>query len=112
MNIEKLIHLHNERLNREVEDDVFLAQRIKARLKASRGPARAGLWNALYKQVLVYGMALLVFTLINFFLIDSIKPKEAPPVSPPLLSLNTMSPDYPGSINHAYARVMKTEAPR
>jgi len=111
MKIEKLIQLHNEALNRKVQENIFLNQRIKARLKNHERLKQPRIWLALRKPVLVYGFLLIIFTVLNLILIDGLKKRDTRLAQPPVLTLNlninTLQPTFPGSIAHAYAEVMK-----
>jgi hypothetical protein len=111
MKIEELIQLHNEALNRKVQENIFLNQRIKARLKDRKRGKQRGMWLALRKPVLVYSFLLIIFTVLNFILIDGLKKRDTRLAQPPVLTLNlnlnTLQPTFPGSITHAYAEVMK-----
>jgi hypothetical protein len=109
MKIEKLIQLHNEKLDKMVDENIFLNQRIKARLKDRKRRKQRGLWLALRKSVLVYSFLLIIFTVLNFILIDGLKKRDTLLTQPPVLTLNlnTLQSTYPGSITHAYAEVMK-----
>jgi len=109
MKIEELIQLHNQALNRKVEENVYLNQRIKARLRDRKRSKLTGLWLPFRKSILVYSFLLVLFTVLNFILIDGLK-KQDPPPKPTqqiILTMNAFSPGYPGSISQAYAEVMK-----
>jgi hypothetical protein len=49
--------------------------------------------------------------MINFFLIDGVEKKSTPFIQPQpavlTLNLETLQPDYPGSISQAYKEVIK-----
>ena len=109
MKIEKLIQLHNETLDKRVNENIFLNQRIKARLKDHKRLKQRGMWLVLRKPVLVYSFLLIIFTVLNFVLIDGLKKRDTRLTQPPVLTLNlnTLQPTYPGSITHAYSEVMK-----
>jgi len=111
MKIEELIQLHNEKLNRKADENPFLAQRLKARLKDRESSKFPAIWIPLRKYALLYSLLFISLTLVNFFLINGVKKKPTPPVQPhPVvltLNLETLHPDYPGSISHAYSEVMK-----
>jgi hypothetical protein len=111
MKIEELIQLHNEKLNRKANENPFLAQRIKARLKERESSGFPAIWIPLRKYAFLYSFLFIFLTLVNFFLIDGVKKKPTPPIQPhPValtLNLETLHPDYPGSISHAYSEVMK-----
>ena len=109
MKIEELIQLHNETLNRKVEENVFLNQRIKARLKDRTGVKHPSLWLTFRKSILVYSFLLILFTVLNFILIDGLRKQDTPPkpTQQIVLTMNAFSPSYPGSISQAYAEVMK-----
>jgi hypothetical protein len=111
MKIEELIQLHNEKLSRKADENPFLAQRIKARLK-DRGPSKfPAIWQPLRKYALLYSFLFIVLTLFNFLLIDGVKKQSSPAVQPQpaafTLNLDTLRPDYPGSISQAYKEVIK-----
>ena len=111
MKIEKLIQWHNETLDKKVNENIFLNQRIKARLRDRERPKLPGIWLALRKPVLVYSFLLIIFTILNFILIDGLKKRDTLLTQPPVLTINlnfnTFQPTFPGSITHAYAEVMK-----
>ena len=109
MKIEDLIHLHNDRLNRKVEENIFLNQRIKARLKDSEHTKLPIFGLPFKKSILVYSFLLLVFTLLNFMFINGLKKQDTPPkpTEQVVLAMNAFSPTYPGSISRAYKEVMK-----
>ncbi len=111
MKIEELIQLHNERLSRKANENPFLAQRIKARLK-DREPSRyPSIWQPLRKYAFLYSFLFIILTIINFFLINVLEKKSTPFIQsqPMVLTLNleTLRPDYPGSISQAYKNVYK-----
>jgi hypothetical protein len=109
MKIEDLIQLHNQALNRKVEENVFLNQQIKAYLRDRKGSKYPGLWLPFRKSILVYSFILILFTVLNFILIDGLKKKDNSPRPPQqiILTMNAFSPHYPGSISQAYAVVMR-----
>lgn len=109
MKIEDLIQLHNQALNRKVEENVYLNQQIKARLRDRKRIKHPGLWLPLRKSILIYSCLLLLLTILNFILIDGlIKKDDSPkPTQQIVLTMNAFSPHYPGSISQAYAEVMK-----
>ena len=107
MKIEELIQSHNAALNRKVEQAPFLNQRLKARLK-DRGSAKRPVLGILFKKpVLVYSFLLILFTVLNFILIDGLRKPGARPTQQVVMTMNAFQPTYPGSISHAYAQVMK-----
>jgi hypothetical protein len=109
MKIEDLIQLHNQALNRKVAENVYLNQQIKARLRDRKGSKYPGLWFPFRKSILVYSFLLILFTVLNFILIDGLKKQDTPPkpTQQIVLTMNVFSPHYPGSISQAYAEVMK-----
>jgi hypothetical protein len=109
MKIEDLIQLHNQALNRKIEENVYLNQQIKARLRDRKRSKLTGLWLPFRKSILVYSFLLILFTVLNFILIDGLKKQDNSPRPPQqiILTMNAFSPHYPGSISQAYAEVMK-----
>jgi hypothetical protein len=109
MKIEELIQLHNQTLNRKVEENVYLNQRIKARLRDRKGSTSPTPRFPYRKSILVYSFLLVLFTVLNFILIDGLKKQDTPPkpTQQIVLNMNAFSPGYPGSISQAYAEVMK-----
>lgn len=109
MKIEDLIQVHNQALNRKVEENVYLNQRIKARLRDRKGFTSPTLRLPFRKSILVYSSLLILFTVLNFMLIQGLKKQDSPPrpTQPIVLTLNAFSPGYPGSISQAYEEVMK-----
>lgn len=109
MKIEDLIQLHNQALNRKVEENVYLNQQIKARLRDRKGSTSPTLWLPFRKSILVYSFLLILFTVLNFILIDGLKKQDTPPKPTQhiVLTMNAFSPHYPGSLSQAYAQVMK-----
>jgi hypothetical protein len=107
MKIDNLIQLHNEALNRKVEKNPFLNQRIKARLKDNQYTKFPALLKPLRKYALAYGFLFIILTLINFVIITGVKKYEPQPKQPVLLTMNAFEPTYPGSISQAYTEVMK-----
>jgi hypothetical protein len=109
MKIEDLIQLHNQALNRKIEENVYLNQQIKAYLRDRKGSKHPGLWLPFRKSILVYSFLLILFTVLNFILIDGLKKQDNSPRPPQqiILTMNAFSPHYPGSISQAYAEVMK-----
>lgn len=107
MKIDDLIQLHNEALNRKVEENPFLNQRIKARLKDRQYTKFPALLKPLRKYALVYGFLFIILTLINLIVISGVKKESPQPKQPVLLTMNAFEPNYPGSISHAYTEVMK-----
>lgn len=109
MKLEKLIQLHNQALNRKVEENAYLNQRIKARLRDRTGTKHKTLWIPFRKSILVYSFLLILFTVLNFILIDNLKKQvtSPQPTQQIVLTMNAFSPNYPGSISQAYAEVMK-----
>jgi hypothetical protein len=107
MKIEKLIQLHKTTLDKMVGENIFLNQRIKVRMKDRERRKSRRMWLALRKPVIVYSFLLIIFTVLNFILIDGLKKRETLLTQPPVLTLNTLQITYPGSITHAYSEVMK-----
>jgi hypothetical protein len=111
MKIEELIQLHNEKLSRKVNENLFLSQRIKARLKDQEPSKFPAIWQPLQKYTLLYSFLFIILTLVNFLLIDGVKKQSSPAVQPqPVVltpNLEALQPDYPGSISQAYKEVMK-----
>jgi hypothetical protein len=110
MNIDDLIRLHNETLNRKVENKPFLNQRIKARLNQREHAGQPGAWFRLKKSILVYSFVFILFTVLNLMLIGGLKTQESPKPGPGTLApvnMTAFQPAYPGSISRAYGEVMK-----
>jgi len=110
MNIDDLIRLHNDALDRKVEKKPFLNQRIKARLNEREYAKQPGAWFRLKKSILVYGFVFILFTVLNLMLIGGLKKKEPPKPGPGTLApvnMTAFQPAYPGSISRAYGEVMK-----
>ena len=110
MNIDDLIRLHNDALDREVEKKPFLNQRIKARLNQREHASQPGAWFRLKKSILVYSFAFILFTVLNLMLISGLKKKEPPKPGPEtfaLVNLTAFQPAYPGSISRAYHELMR-----
>lgn len=109
MKIEDLIQVHNQVLDRKVEENVYLNQRIKAWLRDRTGTKHHALWLPFRKSILVYSFLLILFTVLNFILIDNLKKQDTPlqPTQQIVLTMNAFSPSYPGSISQAYTEVMK-----
>ena len=110
MKLADVIQLHNERLNRAAAENVFLGQRLKAYIK-NRQHGNNLLPRLLFRRpVLVYGLLLIVFTILNFIIIGSLRRPVVPPAPEtfrqPVLTLNAFSPAPHGSISHAYTEVM------
>lgn len=107
MKIEELIQLHNEALDRGAGENIFLNQRIKARLRDRGAPKPTGRRFPLKKAALVYGFLFIVFTFINFILIDGLKKQGPRPGPANVMVVDSFQPTFPGSISRAYAGVMK-----
>jgi hypothetical protein len=111
MKIEELIQLHNETLSRKAKKNAFLAQRIKAHLKDREPSGYPATWKPLKKYALLYSFLFIILTMINFFIINGVEKKSTPSIQPQpvvlTLNLETLQPDYPGSISQAYKEVMK-----
>ncbi|MCP5104042.1 MAG: hypothetical protein GY950_11720 [bacterium] len=110
MKIEELIGLHNEALNRKVDENTFLAQRINARLKDVKDGEHQKEWERwfpLRNPVLLYSLLLVIFTIVNVTIINGLKKHEPQSKTPVLLAVNVFQPSYPGSISRAYQEVMK-----
>lgn len=104
MKIEDLIKQHNKALDERVEDNPFLGQRIKARLKDhERSPARP----AARKYALIYGSLLIILTVINVLIINGLKPSPTPKPPRQTIAFNTLQTNTPGHITHALQEVMK-----
>ena len=109
MNLENLIQLHNQALNRKVEENIYLQQRLKARWQ-ERQRSRHSSWRLpLKKSLLVYSILLILFTILNFILVNSLENHKilSKPVQQVEINLNAFSPHYPGSISKAFQQVMK-----
>jgi hypothetical protein len=103
MKIEELIRLHNETLNRKVDQDPFLNQRIKARLKEREH-------TILTKPVIVYGFIFILFTVLNLMVIDRLSERTALNPIPEIVTqidMTAFHPAFPGSIGKAYQEVIK-----
>jgi len=110
MNIDDLIRLHNDALNRKVEKKPFLNQRIKARLNQREHTIQPGAWFRLKKSILVYSFIFILFTVLNLFLINGLKKQDSPKPGPTTfapVNMTAFQPAYPGSISRAYGEVMK-----
>jgi hypothetical protein len=106
MEVEEIIKLHSEALERKVEADPFRPGRVKARLRENLRPARLPLG----RTVLLYGLLVVVFTFVNFMVISGLKEKKVLPSRVSAYSVETidsLQATYPGSISHAYEEVMK-----
>ena len=106
MDLDKLIHQHNQLLNKKVEDNVFLSQHIKARLN-DPGKIKGKLKISLRKYALLYSFLFVIFILINFIGIGMIKKKTAPPQPKYLVNLDAFQANFPGSISKVYQEVLK-----
>ncbi len=109
MEFDRLISMHNEALEKRVEENLFLNQRIKARLRESRR-AKPLLVSRLRKAVLAYSFLFLVFTLTNLAVINLVKKKGVPAPKPAYqvqVELADLAVDFPGSISQAYLEVTK-----
>jgi hypothetical protein len=109
MNVEELIRLHDRVLNRKVEENVFLNQRLRARLQ-DRGRLRHSTWRLRIRHPLVvYGFLLILFTVLNFILVGHLEKRNIPsrPAQQLIQPMNAFSPYFPGSISDAYQQVMK-----
>jgi len=106
MDLEKLILQHNELLEQMVEENVFLRQRIKARLK-DPGKIKDKRMISLRQYVLLYSLLFVIFTLINFFGIGLIKKKVDPPRLGYTVKMDAFQANYPGSISYVYQEVLK-----
>jgi hypothetical protein len=115
MKIEDIVRLHNQKLEKEAGQDPFLARRVKARLNAGFNTPRKSSLRASVRSVLVYGMMLIVFTVINFMLINGLDKRESEsvnnvnnlPVAFNAVALESLEASYPGSISRAWEEVMK-----
>lgn len=110
MKIEELIQLHNEALNRKVDQNPFLNQRINARLKERVHSGQPGLRGLLRKPVMVYSFIFILFTVLNLMLINGLTKQAAPkPNAETVTQINMTAfhPTFPGSIGKAYEEVMK-----
>jgi hypothetical protein len=109
MNLEELIQRHNQTLDRKIEEDVFLNQRIIARLHERQRLRHSAWWLPLKKSILVYSFLLILFTILNFILVNNLDKRDIPsqPAQQTVLALNAFSPHYPGSISRAYQEVLK-----
>ena len=109
MKIEELIQLHNQALNRKVEENAYLNQRLITRLQNRERIRHSAWWLPLKKSILVYSFLLILFTILNFILVNNLDKRDIPfqPALQTMLALNAFSPHYPGSISRAYQEVMK-----
>ena len=110
MKLEELIHLHNRALDQKADEDPFLAQRIKARLKDREKRAKPALWGLIKKPVLIYGLLFILFTTLNFMLISRLEKQYAPKTRPTTLTqvnVGVFHAEYPGSISRAWREVAK-----
>ncbi|MCP4218258.1 MAG: hypothetical protein GY765_26720 [bacterium] len=102
MDINEIIESHNRRLNRKVEAEPFLSQRLKAGLRDKERTAHPIRRLFPVKSLLTYSLLLIIFVVLNFFIISSLEKKSSPPPSPLLITNNSLQADYPGSITLAY----------
>jgi len=109
MKIEDLLQSHNQVLNRNVNENAFLNQQIKARLRDRKASKHPGPGLPFRKSILVYSFLVILFTVLNFILVDFLDKQDSPlqPTRQIFLTMNAFSPGYPGSISHAYAEVMR-----
>jgi hypothetical protein len=118
MNIENLIQSHNDALQKKVDENIYLNQRIKARLKEG-SPSNLPLIPRLTRSALIYASLFLIFTLLNILFIGQIKKEKPsnmhphPPIHTPTqtIQMSAFSADFPGSISGAYAKVIKWQNP-
>ena len=107
MKIEEFVQWHNAALNRKVEEAPLLNQRLKARLKNKERVKHPFLWSLSGKSILVYGFLLILFTVLNFILIDGLKKQDIRPTQRASITMHVFQAEYPGSISHVYSEAVK-----
>jgi hypothetical protein len=113
MKIEDLIQSHNKALQRSVEANPFLAQRLKDRLRENKRPVPSlhrAVLSVSRHPLLLYSFLFLLFTFLNLLLVEGFSIPSSKTHSPSenlVADLQSFSPDFPGSINKAYLEVMK-----
>lgn len=108
MDFKKLIHQHNELLEKQAEENVHLGQQIKLKLKAP-GKTTDLYRISLRKYVFIYSTLLFFFTFINFLGIRLISKNTVSAKPETISKMDVFQADYPGSINQIYQEVLKWE---
>ncbi len=117
MDIEQLLRRHSEELDRRVEDNVFVRQRLRSRLKESRSSAYP-LLPRFVKNSLLYAILLVLFTIINLLVMSGlgIVDKKSPePLQQYLvnnmISIEAFEPVLPGSLHQGYSQARQEVLP-
>jgi hypothetical protein len=110
MNIEELIQSHNDTLEKKANENIYLNQRIKARLRET-SITRLPLIPRLTRTALIYGSLFLVFTLINILFIGQIKKAPSSQLHTHTIKMEAFAADFPGSLSSAYSKVIKWQNP-
>jgi hypothetical protein len=108
MDLEKLIHQHNKLLEQKVEENVFLNQRIKARLK-DHGKIKYKSKIGFRKKALLYSFLFVIFTFINLVAIGMIMKKASPRQPEYIVKMDAFQVNYTGSISKVYQEVLNWE---
>lgn len=106
MELERIVRMHNQALEKRAEENIFLNQRIKARLN-ERQRARSPFAFRFKRAVLAYTFLLLVFTLANLLVINLVKRPGPAPMPAHIVKMDDFRADFPGSISLAYLEVTR-----
>jgi len=107
MDLEKLINLHNRTLEKRVNEDGYLKERLKARLKEKNRLDSNSLIFRFRKLMVIYSFIFLLLIFFNFKLIDWLSVEKSPRTHVITVSENPFQPVFPGSISQAYLEVIK-----
>ena len=107
MDLEKLINLHNRTLEKRVNEDGYLKERLKARLKEKNRLDSSSLIFRFRKLMVIYSFIFLLLIFFNFKLIDWLSVEKSPRTHVITVSENPFQPVFPGSISQAYLEVIK-----
>lgn len=107
MNIEKVIRLHNRFLENEVNDNVYLIQRIRVRLKDKNFKKKSALNLRFRKLVILYSLVFLFFIFINFKFLGWLNKEKTRETFLVTVNENPFQPVIPGSLSHAFLETFK-----
>ena len=107
MDLEKLINLHNRTLEKRVNEDGYLKERLKARLKEKNRLDSSSLIFRFRKLMVVYSFIFLLLIFFNFKLIGWLSVEKSSRTHVITVNENPFQPVFPGSISQAYIEVIK-----
>ena len=107
MDLEELFRSHNKLLDKEVENQTYLQQRIEAGFSERKDSGTFSWLLGLSKLVVLYGFIFLILIFANIKLINWLNNDKLSADKLIIAQQNPFQPIFPGSISQAYEEIIK-----